>query len=180
MGGIGSGSHEHNKNAVEDGKILNISAIVSSKAFKETVNGNIKDFRGTLNWTCKESGNDLGSIRFYIKSCEGSIFLNLIYNYSNNFYEQEIFMNYDIKLISLNRTNRGSVYLFECPLCKNYKGFKLYNSGSKYFACRKCLDLNYLSSKNSTKFNFLSTSLGNELGLSPKFVKKSLKRLLQK
>jgi len=65
---------------------------------------------------------------------------------------------------------------FECPLCRNYRGFKLYSSGSNYFACRKCLKLNYQSSKDSRKFDRMFLMLAEDTGFSVKMVKGSLKK----
>jgi len=177
MGGFGSGSHKQNKDAVEDGEIFDLSAFAKIPEFKERVIKKSKSLSGKYNWTDKVTGEELGSIYFTFKCIRENIFLNLQYNHTNYFTGEKTSMNYDIRLTSLNRSNRGIVYLLECPLCKSHRGFKLYNSGSKYFACRDCLKLNYRSSKDSRKFDRICNWFGSELGESPKVIQQSLKKI---
>ena len=144
------------------------------KIFLESKSNNMI---GKYNWTDKKTGEELGSIYFMFKCIRDNIFLNLQYSHTNCFTGEKTSMNYDIKLITLNRSNRGNIYLFECPQCKTYRGFKLYNAGSTYFACRECLKLNYRSSKESGKYDSICKWFGNELGESPKDIHYSLKQL---
>lgn len=180
MGGYGSGSHHYNKNTVEDGKILSIRTITGSNDFKNVIKGNLKFCVGWVRWTNSYSGESTGSISYYIKKENGHLVLNLVYTITSNKSRETTSMNYDVNLIELNRFKRGKIYLFECPLCRKYRGFKLYNSGSDYFACRKCLKLNYQSSKDSRKFDRLFLMLANNTGYSVKMVKESLRRTFGK
>lgn len=180
MGGYGSGSRINCKNTVEDGKKLSISTIAGSDDFKNVIEGNLKYSVAWVKWIDSNSGESNGSISYFIKKENSDLVLNLVYTHTSNWSGESNSMNYDVKLIELHRFKRGKVYLFECPLCRKYRGFKLYSSGSKYFACRKCLKLNYQSSKDSRKFDGMFSMLAKDTGFSVKIVKESLRRFLVK
>lgn len=163
MGGYGSGSHTYNKRLVEYGNKICVNSITRNNYFKEFIKKEILYFTGNI-----------GPVNYEVFKNEGDCIVNFEYDLKDSITNEIFPVQYSIKLIPLERYKRGEVYLFECPLCRKNRGFKLYNSGSNYFACRECLNLNYQSTRESRMFDKLYRQVMKERGCSMKKAKKFL------
>jgi len=166
MGGYGSGSHHYNKNAVEDGNVLRVTYFTRIDAFSKLISGGISGFSSVIKMREKSLFDGIETIKYYIGINDNNVIMNIDFTRHSRSLNKTITTEYTINIIPFYRHKRGVIYYFECPKCREYLGLKLYNSGSNYFACRKCLKLNYQSSKDSGKYKKLYAHFADKTGFS--------------
>lgn len=167
MGGYGSGAHNslRARRTVEDCLTLNIGSMLRD--------GSIKAGRrsaGVLTW--RRRGEKIATIGYEFWDTEEDSCLLLKYKSNGTTVELPV-------PITSRPAHFGGVRLYLlCPLCSDEKRLsKLYlPPRERYFACRRCHDLTYLSSQESRKYDRLYRLLAGDTGYTPEEVKKSLRR----
>jgi hypothetical protein len=135
MGGQGSGRwHRPNRKKTVD-KCLSIDVSQYACNIDQCTSGEIS-------WINKYSGEAISSIGYmYLPENEMEQMLILSYKNGNNTVQEPV---------SFQKTNPhfgGNRWWFTCPLCKRRIGKLYLPAKGQYFACRKCYDLGYRSSR---------------------------------
>lgn len=111
----------------------------------------------TVTW----SRNDEKFSSISIRKSEDKVRLEFIHNKTEEIKQ-------DVSLTRTAQPHGGYRNWFLCPYCQR-RIAKLYCG--KYFACRKCHDLTYVSCNESHKFDNLFRQMGAKLGEDPRMVR---------
>jgi hypothetical protein len=155
LGGYGSGRHRFSKKTpVEDCFTLNVEDFTSGDLLHSRPWGEIRWTRG---------GAETGSVDFQLrdigfKERESVYILTLLSPLIHR--GQRIPVTQNIPLVTTRLCSEGKRYWFSCPNCRERVGRLHLPYGGRYFFCRKCYGLTYMSCQDSHKFDAVSTRMG--------------------
>ena len=179
MGGYGSGRwgwrKSDAKTLVEDCRVLDIGPLVRERVVCPNL---IR--RGTWQWT--RNGEKVASVGYLVDTEADKGTVRLTYTVGRDGQEQKR-MEYAVPLVTTALTSGGRRWWFRCvasrngePRCGRRAGKLYLPPGGRVFACRRCYDLAYTSSRESRKFVRLHKTLAAQIGCSVEMVKAVLKR----
>jgi hypothetical protein len=163
------------KTLVEDCRNLDISRLVRQGVVSPEV-------RKSGRWVWSRNGAEVASIGYESHTESDSGMLRLYYTVNRG--EKQESLDYEVPLVTTVLPSRGRRWWFRCaasrgggPPCGRRAG-KLYRPrGCDIFACRKCHDLAYKSSRESRRFDRLYRRLAAETGFSFGMVKLAMRRV---
>jgi len=152
VGGFGSGRYgfSRTKRTVDGSLVLDLAQMQREKRLQPGE-------WGTLTWKHGESVT--GQVGYAIP--ENMERLELTYTATINGESDNV--RQSLGLSRIPAPYGGFRYFVHCPRCLNRFTKLCLPSGARLFACRKCYDLTYQSSKDSHKFD----SFFRSVGLSP-------------
>ncbi len=162
------------KSTVEEYKSISVYWLKKQGCFKKALSS------GEIKWA-NNCGEDLGGVRFYTTIYENHGYLTLEYVFTNVSSGEREDLQYSIDLTSTHCYYGGKRWWFICPTNKNGASCgrrvgKLYiGDQGKYFACRYCYDLTYISCQESHRFDRMYAQIAMESGFTPAMVKMTLK-----
>lgn len=172
MGGSGSGrwNWHSKKTTVEDCLILTAGKLARDRVIIRSPGS------GWLSWTNTATGEQTASVGYSREIHEDQITLWLRYTTSRRHGEKRA-VEERIAMQTTPSAVGGVRWWFTCPLVVNGRSCgrrvgKLYlPPGSRYFGCRHCHDLTYVSCQESHRYNGLFRRLAGETGIDLDLVK---------
>ena len=179
MGGSGSGrwgwSKSDAKTLVEDCRRLDIAPLV-----RERVIGPNQYTRGGWQWT--RNGQKVASVGYEADTRADAGTLRLTYTVGRD-GEGKAALDYVVPLVTSRLVSGGRRWWFLCPGCRGggppcrRRVALLYlPPGGRVFACRRCHDLAYTSSRESRKWDGMFKTLAAATGYPVDVVKQALTR----
>jgi hypothetical protein len=165
MGGYGSGRSGAGKTRVESCRSIDINRLVQEGVVRPGHSS-----RGGWKWT--QDGEEVSSLGYEVETQAEAGTLRLRYRVMSAEGEGAS-QDYKIALVTTLLVSGGRRWWFLCPACRNgtppcrRRVGKLYlPPGGRIFACRRCYDLAYESSRKSYHSSKLWDSIGAAAGLS--------------
>jgi hypothetical protein len=179
MGGYGSGRWGTGKGdakaLVESCRVLDIGLLVRDGVVRPD-----RSRRGKLSWS--RDGEEVASIGYQVDTrADGGTF-RLTYSVGRDGREKAA-QDYVVPLVTTSLVSGGRRWWFRCVACREggppcgRRAGKLYlPPGGRVFACRRCHDLAYSSSRESRKWDGMFRHLAASAGLPLATVKSAMKR----
>ena len=180
MGGYGSGRQglASPKQTVESCLVLSAARLQRDRMIVAGRRGT-----GILTWTRVRTGEKVAAAGYSVSTLDGEPpTIRLDYTWTRWGEDQGEHMEYPVGLTTTPLPWGGVRWWFVCPLVRNgvpcgRRVGKLYlPPGARYFGCRHCHGLTYMSCQESHKFDGLYRMLAAETGTPPAVVKGLLNR----
>jgi hypothetical protein len=118
---------------------------------------------GGCNWDWRGQAN--GNIGFVVSIGSGAEYIRFQYTYIDRQTHTKTELDYRTRLAPTSCYFGGQRWWFLCPMSKdgvvcNRRVGILYLGDGKYFGCRHCYNLTYLSCKENHKFDNMFSSIG--------------------
>jgi hypothetical protein len=177
MGGYGSGQWRSRprKLTVEECIVLSAGKLQRDGVLRAGIAST-----GTLTWTRTGTGEELSSVGFRVNTLgHGGFAMDLHYTATRSGER----VDYTVGLTTTTLPWGGVRWWFVCPLIANGRACgrrcgKLYlPPGGRYFGCRLCYDLSYVSAQEAHKWDGMYRMLAAQTGMSPRAVERALKEL---
>ena len=179
MGGSGSGrwgtGKAGAKTLVESCRSLDISRLVQAGIVRPE-----RWSRGGWRWT--RDGEEVASIGYEVATEAEAGSLRLLYSVTTAGGEREA-LDYKVPLVTTGLVSGGRRWWILCaaccnsgPPCRRRVGKLYLPPGGRVFACRRCYDLAYTSSRESRKYDGLYRRLAADTGFSLQAVKRTMRR----
>jgi hypothetical protein len=181
MGGYGSGRWGTGKAGAkilaESCRSLDINRLVREGVVRPNVRN-----RASWEWLGEDRKEVRASIGLEVQTEADSGTVRLLYTVGKDGEEREV-QDYPIPLVTTGLASGGRRWWFRCmasrnggPPCRRSVGVLYLPPGGKVFACRRCYDLAYESSRESHRGSRLWASIGAAAGLSGREARKVLDR----
>jgi hypothetical protein len=179
MGGYGSGRWSGGKwdakTLVEDCRFLDVGAFVRDRVIAPG-----QSRRGS--WTWSRNGQKVAAVGFEanVGATNGTLRLAYLIGRAGG---EKTTLDYVVPLVTTALVSGGRRWWFLCPACRRGEApcrrrvAKLYlPPGGRIFACRRCHELAYTSSRESRRYDCAFAGLAAEMGLPFGTVKRQMMR----